>query len=265
MIPPIYIISLESAYQRRDYQEIQSKKLGFEPSWVKAYGINDFSDDIYLQHAFDWQRPLLKTEVGCFFSHLEVWRKIAILDFPSVVLEDDVILTAASIQAFKKLSSYQCADIINLETVGKKQVSHTCEHNSLLLRKLVLNSSGAGAYMLWPSGAIKLLNNYQFKGVALADAFINETRSLNSWQIIPAVVIQQCMLPCYDLPEMREGASQIARRKYTSPKTPNTRVRLIIFFRRVKGEVNKGLIKLMTILGHERIFIPYFNKHRKKL
>jgi len=264
LIPSIYIISLETAYQRRSYQESQSKKLGFEPIWLKAYGVDDFSDDVHLQHAFDWQRPLLKTEVGCFLSHLEAWKKISISDFPSVVLEDDVMLTASSIQAFKKLLTYEGADIINLEAVGKKQVSYTCEHNSLLLRKLILNSSGAGAYMLWPSGAKKLINNYQSKGVALADAFINEVRSLNSWQIVPAVVIQQCMLPCYDLPEGENKASQIAREKYDSPSPPNAWIGLIILFRRVKGEINKGLIKLMTLFGHERIFIPYFDKHRTK-
>jgi glycosyl transferase family 25 len=264
LIPSIYIISLASANQRRSFQDSQSKKLSFEPIWLKAYGIDDFSDDIYLQHAFDWQRPLLKTEVGCFLSHLDAWKKIADSDFPSVVLEDDVILTASSIQAFERLSTFESADIINLEAVGKKQVSYTCEYNSLLLRKLILNSSGAGAYMLWPSGAKKLLNNYQSKGAALADAFINETRSLSSWQIVPAVVIQQCMLPYYDLPEGKDGTSQIAREKYDSPNPPNAWIGLVILFRRVKGEVNKGLIKLMTIFGHERLFISYFDKHRNK-
>ncbi len=263
-MPSIYIISLESAHQRRSYQECQSKKLGFEPIWLKAFGIDDFSDDIYLQHAFDWQRPLLKTEVGCFLSHLEVWKKIANSDFPSVVLEDDVVLTSSSIQTFKELFTYENADIINLEATGKKHVSYACEHNSLLLRKLILNSSGAGAYMLWPSGAKKLINNYQSKGAALADVFINESRSLSSWQIVPAVVIQQCMLPYYDLPEVKEGVSQIAREKYESPKVPNAWIGLVILFRRVKGEVNKGLIKLMTVFGHERIFISYFDKHRNK-
>ena len=81
---------------------------------------------------------------------------------------------------------------------------------------------------------------------------------------MPAVVIQHCMLPYYGLPEVKDGASQIARGKYESPKLPNAYTGLIIFFRRVKGEVKKGLIKLMTMLGHERIFISYFEKNRQK-
>jgi glycosyl transferase family 25 len=264
LIPSIYIISLASAKQRRSYQEVQSERLGFKPIWQNAYGIDDISDDVYLQHAFDWQRPLIKTEVGCFLSHLEVWKKIANLDCPAVVLEDDVILTTSSIHAFNALSTYTNADIVNLEAVGKKQVSDASVYNSLVLRRLVLNSSGAGAYMLWPSGAKKLLYKYQSKGAALADAFINETRNLSSWQIVPAVVIQQCMLPYYGLPELKEGASQIARQKYDSLKPPNDWIRLLILFRRIKGEVNKGLIKLMTIFGHQRIFVPYLDKYRNK-
>ena len=264
LIPSIYIISLASANQRRSYQEEQSNHLGFKPIWQNAYGIDDFSDDIFLRHAFDWQRPLIKTEVGCFLSHLEVWKKICISDYPAVILEDDVILTTSSIQAFEEFSTYENADIINLEATGKKQVSYECKHKSFLLRKLVLNSSGAGAYMLWPSGAKKLLKHYQSNGAALADVFINETRNLNSWQIVPAVVIQQCMLPYYEMPEVKEGASQIARENYDYPKCPNIWIRLILLFRRIKGEVNKGLIKLMTIFGHERIFIPYLDNHRIK-
>ena len=264
LIPSIYIISLASANQRRNYQDDQSNRLGFKPIWQNAYGIDDFSEDVYLQHAFDWQRPLIKTEVGCFLSHLEVWKKIAISGYPAVVLEDDVILTTSSIQAFEDLSTYENADIINLEAAGKKQVSSKSKHKSFLLRRLVLNSSGAAAYMLWPSGAKKLLNHYQSDGAALADVFINETRNLSSWQIVPAVVIQQCMLPYYDLPEVKEVTSQIAREKYESPKAPNTWIRLVFFFRRIRGEVNKGLIKLLTIFGHERIFIPYLDKYRNK-
>jgi glycosyl transferase family 25 len=264
LIPSIYIISLASATQRRIYQTDQSNRLGFKPIWQNAYGVNDFSEDVFLQHAFDWQRPLIKTEVGCFLSHLEVWKKIAVSDCPAVILEDDVILTTSSIQAFEELSTYENADIINLEAAGKKQVSYETKHKSFLLRKLVLNSSGAAAYMLWPSGAKKLLKHYQSNGAALADVFINESRSLSSWQIVPAVVIQQCMLPYYDMPEIKEGVSQIAREKYDSPKCPNIWIKLVLLFRRIKGEVNKGLIKLMTFFGHERIFIPYLDNYRNK-
>jgi glycosyl transferase, family 25 len=264
MTVPVYIITLASATQRRAFQEVQAQRLGFSPIWHPAMGVNDFSDEVFLQHAFSWQRPLKKSEVGCFLSHLQVWQRIARSSGPAVVLEDDVILADHWLEVVQHLSDFSRADLINLEAVGKKQLAKSHIHNSYKLQRLVLNSSGAGAYMLWPQGAAKLIQRYAKDGAALADVFINETRSLSAWQLVPTVVIQQCMLPYYGLPVQQEGASQIAREKFVSPTPPHWLLALAMRWRRIAGEFRKGALKLGVLIGHERQFVPYLHHQRHR-
>ena len=264
MTPPIYIITLASATQRRAFQQAQAERLGFEPIWHPAVGVDDMSDAFFLQHAFSWQRPLKKTEVGCFMSHYQLWQRIAQSDGPAVVLEDDVILAPQWLQTLEQLVQCPDADLVNLEAVGKKQIGPANPCGSLQLHRLSLNSSGAGAYLLWPQGAQKLVDRFQRHGAALADVFINEARELQAWQIHPAVVIQQCMLPYYGLPAMEEGVSQIAREAHASPVPPSLAVVWGMKWRRLKGEWRKGLIKMQVLLGHRRQFVPYLNHERHR-
>jgi glycosyl transferase, family 25 len=264
MTPPIYIITLASATQRRAFQQAQADRLGFEPIWHPAVGVDDMSDAFFLQHAFSWQRPLKRTEVGCFMSHYQLWQRIAQSDRPAVVLEDDVILAPQWLQTLEQLVQCPDADLVNLEAVGKKQIGPANPCGSLQLHRLSLNSSGAGAYLLWPQGAKKLVDRFQRQGAALADVFINEARSLKAWQLKPAVVIQQCMLPYYGLPAMEEGVSQIARESHASPVPPSLAVVWGMKWRRLKGEWRKGLIKMQVLLGHRRQFVPYLNHERHR-
>jgi glycosyl transferase family 25 len=264
MTVPIYIISLASAQHRRAFQEEQAQRLGFEPIWQKALGVQDFSDEEFLQHAFRWQRPLKKTEVGCFLSHQQVWQRIASSDRPSVVLEDDVILADHWVSALAALSQLQGLDLINLEAVGKKQLGESQVCGTLTIQRLHLNSSGAGAYLLWPQAAQRLLTRAEQQGAALADVFINETRELRAWQLVPAIVIQQCMLPYYGLPAQEEGASQIAREQHSSPSPPSPSVAWGMRWRRLVGELNKGIIKIGSFIRHKRQFVPYLTHQRHR-
>ena len=120
MTPSIYIITLASATQRRAFQQAQAERLGFEPIWHPAVDVDDMSDAFFLQHAFSWQRPLKKTEVGCFMSHYQLWQRIAQSDGPAVVLEDDVILAPQWLQTLEQLVQHPHADLINLEAFDKK-------------------------------------------------------------------------------------------------------------------------------------------------
>lgn len=238
-------------------------RLKFEPIWHDAFGVNDFSDELFLKSAFSWQRPLKKTEVGCFLSHLRVWQSIVSADVPAVVLEDDVILAEHWTDAILAMSKMQDVDLINLEAVGKKQLGKSNNCGPLTLKRLHFNSSGAGAYLIWPNAAQILLNRARQHGVALADAFIREARDLEVWQLVPAIAIQQCMLTYYGLPEQKkEGASQIAREQYESPKPPSLQIAVLMRARRLSGEIKKGLIKLKVLIGHRRQFVPYLTHHR---
>jgi len=259
MSVPVYIITLASATQRRAFQEVQAQHLGFNPIWHPAMGVNDFSDDIFLQHAFSWQRPLKKTEVACFMSHLQIWRNIAAGTTPAVVLEDDVILGGNWLESIQTLASHAQADFICLEAWGKKVlgVEQTVDH--LKLQSLCLNSAGAAAYMLWPAGAQRLLLQYERYGVALADAFINQVDGWSAWQLVPANVVQMNVAPLYGILPPTHSDSLIAREKYPSAVPPAIGIIFIMKWRRFKGELNKALRRVSMFWCTKRGYVPYLD------
>jgi glycosyl transferase family 25 len=243
MTVPVHIISLASAQHRRVFQEAQAQRLGFEPIWEAAVGVEDFSDEEFLQHAFRWQRPLKKTEVGCFLSHLRVWQRISQSYGPAVVLEDDVILSEHWYQDILTLGQTSCADYICLETWGKKILGQFQYVDDLKMQRLHLNSAGAAGYLLWPSGALLLIERYQRNGAALADAFINEVRGWRAWQLVPANLVQMNVAVHFGQPAPMSTESLIAREKHP-PFYPNRLTFLRVKNRRVLGEIHKAIVRV---------------------
>ncbi len=259
MTIPIHIISLPSATHRRAYQTAQAQRLGFEPRWSDAVGINDISDAFFHQYAFQWQRALKKTEVACFMSHLQLWKSIAISDGPAIVLEDDVVLGCDWLANVQLLATYTQADLVCLETWGKKTLGKSETIGNLELRQLLINSAGAAAYVLWPSGAQHLVARYERCGVALADAFINQTLGWRIWQLVPANAVQMSVAPDFGLPHMDHSESMIAREQHASAMAPSLTVRWQMKGRRLLGELNKAWRQLSTVLHCKRTRVPFMN------
>jgi len=242
---PVFIITLGLASARRTFQEAQAISQGFVPRWQPALGIDDFSNEVFLQHAFSWQRPLKKTEVGCFLSHLQLWQQIAASNGPAVVLEDDALLSEYWYSEIVALAEVQNADYICLETWNKKVMGKRQNIGGLQLRRLYLNSAGAAGYMLWPSGAKILVDRYKEKGAGLADAFINEVYHWRAWQLVPANVVQMMVAPEFGLAPPMQTESFIAREKTASPMVPNIWVAVKTRFRRAQCELTKGAIRII--------------------
>lgn len=261
MTLPIYIISLASATHRRTYQQDQAQRLGFEPVWHSAVGVNDIADEDFRRHAFRWQRPLKKTEFGCFLSHWQLWQLIAQSGGPAVVLEDDVMLGGEWFQDVQTLAALAQADFICLETWGKKILGAKQQVGGLVLQKLILNSAGAAGYVLWPKGAKRLLDRFQSDGPALADAFINQITGWSAWQLVPANVVQMNVAPNFGLVAPAHSESLIAREAHASPVVPNAWVLIQIKSRRLKGELRKAWIRLCALLIAKREFVAYLS-HR---
>ena len=260
MTSPIYIISLASATHRRAFQETQAKRLGFDAIWSSAVGIQDLSDQFFYENAFRWQRALKKTEVACFMSHLHLWKTIADGHTPAVILEDDVILGGDWYTDIQTLAKHAKADFICLEAWKRKTLGQAQQVKNLTVQKLWLNSAGAAGYMLWPSGAKRLVSRYERCGVALADAFINQTKGWNAWQLVPANVIQMNVAPDYGLHELPHSESLIAREIHASAIVPNFRIFYQMKWRRLKGEFEKAWIHLTKFLIAKRGYVPFMNQ-----
>lgn len=262
MMPPIYIITLASAAQRRAFQQAQAERLDFEPIWHPAVGVDDMSEAFFLEHAFNWQRPLKKTEVGCFMSHYQLWQRIAQSEGPAVVLEDDVMLGDNWLVDIRTLADQASADFICLETWGKKLLGETQIVSGLYLQRLILNCAGAAGYVLWPSGARKLLDRFESEGAALTDAFINQTEHWHAWQLVPANVVQMNVAPLFGLKSGFESPSLIARESVQSPTPPSTRSWRSMRFKRLRGELKKARIRLIWALKSQRQCVPFMGQPR---
>ena len=193
----IFVINLPDAVERRKLQKDQLTKLGLEYTILDATSVEDISEATYKKHYFDWQRPLRKTEVACYYSHRSAWDRVIKSGEPALILEDDAILSIFLPELLGSLNKIKSTDLINLENRGRKKFvsrSHMdIECNSKLLR-LYQDRTGAAGYILWPSGANKLIQLEKNSGIGLADAHITSCHTLNAYQVEPSPIIQydQC-------------------------------------------------------------------------
>lgn len=257
MITPTYIITLASAHRRREFQQQQAERLGFVPVWHPAVGIQDISDEFFQANAFRWRRPLKKTEVGCFLSHLSLWKLIQASGQPGVVLEDDAMLGPHWVADIQALSQLQEVDYVCLETWKNKILSRERTAGHLKLRRLHLNSAGSAGYMLWPSGAARLIAQYEAIGPGLADGFINNIDDWRAWQLVPANVIQMCVAPLYGMEPPEEPGSLIASAAVPKADKLAFGLHMQMKIRRLLGELRKAKINLGVFAGRSRTHVPF--------
>ena len=189
----VLVINLVYANDRRELQNEQLSFYGFDYEFLNAVSVDNIGLETYKQHYKDWQRPLKKTEVACYYSHRNAWQRVIDDNQPILILEDDALLSKHLVVLLPTLEKEKNADLINLENRGRKKFiakkAKPIGHQSQMLR-LYQDRTGAACYILWPSGAKKLLECEKQKGIALADAHITSCSSLKAYQIEPAAAIQ---------------------------------------------------------------------------
>ena len=193
----IFVINLSSAIERRKLQISQLEKLGLEYKILDATPVEDISEGTYKKHYFDWQRPLRKTEVACYYSHRSAWDSVIRSGEPALILEDDAILSKTLPELLVAVNDIKNTDLINLENRSRKKFVSSSDLDigcSSKLLRLYQDRTGAAGYILWPSGAKKLIQFEKKSGIGLADAHITSCYSLLSYQVEPSPIIQldQC-------------------------------------------------------------------------
>ena len=188
----IFVINLSGNVERRQFQKQQLSELGLDYKILNAISTDDINKETYKKHYYDWQRPLRNTEVACYFSHRSAWQKIINKNMPALILEDDALLSKCVPELLKSFTNKKNVDFISLEVAGRKKfISKIGENivcNSKLYR-LYQDRNGAAGYVLWPSGAKKLLRYERENGISIADAQIAHCNTLVSYQIEPAHII----------------------------------------------------------------------------
>jgi glycosyl transferase family 25 len=195
----IFVINLPIAIERRKIQQDQLEKLGLKYKILDTTSVEDISEATFKKHYFDWQRPLRKTEIACYYSHRSAWEMVIKSRKPALILEDDVMLSRCVPELLDNLNDINNSDLINLENRSRKKFvsrSHIdIDCNSKLLR-LYQDRTGAAGYILWPSGAKKLIQLEKNSGIGLADAHITACHTLQAYQVEPSPIIQldQCKI-----------------------------------------------------------------------
>lgn len=191
------VINLPDSTDRLKFQQEQLGRLGLDYEIVRAVSTNHVHEHVHYHLVLGWERPLLRTEVACYFSHHKIWQMVVKRGKPALVLEDDALLSRHVPNLLKSLENRTDCDIVNLEvrgankTVGKKPENLLGEYRLL---PLFQDQRGAAGYIIWPSGAKQLLEKAKTIAPGPADEFIASTYELKKYQIEPAAVIQldQC-------------------------------------------------------------------------
>ena len=193
----VLVINLRSAIRRREFQQTQLELLGLTYEWIWAVQPDDLDPNELQNRTYAYARPLRPSEVSCLLSHREAWRRVCAKNTPHLVLEDDAVLLRDVPQLMEQLSCERNVDFFNLETVTKPKtlgkqkgtIDGTRYTKSIVLR----NRAGAGAYVLYPSGAKKLLHATA-SWSPLADVALELCPDIQKWQIEPAAAKQGALI-----------------------------------------------------------------------
>lgn len=242
----IFVINLDDCFDRLAQQKQQFDKLNLSFKRISATCASNV-DTAYYHHIQQYaQRPTKKAEVACFLSHKKAWEQVIKANKPCVILEDDAIL----VNDFSKILSEieqltdNDIDLINLEVqprykIVAKNPSYHLVNQDYALYRLFLDKSGTGGYVLYPSGAKKLLNHSRHH-FALADAFIYHCPKLKMYQIEPAALLQDVICPLYNINPKNFSASSIL-------STPNVSSSSFGFKQKIAFKKNR--IKTQLYLG----------------
>ena len=256
----IYIISLKKS-KRRSFQEKQFDFLGLDYEFFDAISSDNIAKDTFIKKSSDWERRIKPSELACYMSHSRLWEKIYEHDCPAVILEDDAYISNNLKKLLPIFSKLKGIDLLNFENRCRKKIvskSHIEIKDDYKILKLFHDTTGAAGYLLWPSGARKLLNFEKKAGIALADAQIFRCKSLKTYQIEPAIVVQLDVAENYNL-NKNSYCSTIMKSTVSS----NERLEGSLKFklRRFKSQLQLAFKQIKLLVFSERRYLKTSKKN----
>jgi len=250
----VLVINLESAKDRLNFQKNQLTSLGLEFKILKAINKDFIKPNIYKKYFYDWQRPMRKTEIACYFSHKAAWEFVIKKNEPFLIIEDDALLSKDIKEILLKVGSMNCIDLINFENRGRRKF---ISKNGLKVSKkhslynLYQDRTGAACYLLWPSGAKKLILCEKKNGIALADAHITSCYDINSYQLEPSAAIQLDYCTHYKI----KNPANINLSFSTVSKQSNPKGGPVFWAKRIFHQLKLGYRQITLIRKSQRRYI----------
>lgn len=225
------VINLKSAPERKRFQQYQLKKLGIDFEFLNAQTARDAAENRPETYWRTGVRLLKDTEKACFLSHRNCWEKVIRAAEPMLILEDDALLSIKTPLLLTEIKNNTEIDILNLETRGRRIFIEKKSDFMPDLYRLYLNRDGAAAYILWPSGAQKMIEKTN-KEVGIADAALWTNFNLKAYQASPALALQSDQCEVYDIATPFETKSSIiatsndnGRKKINFPEYLQSRIK----------------------------------------
>lgn len=264
----ILIINLERSKERLAFQTQQFDDLGLSFQRLAAVSVDDIDDSQYQLLGFGWQRPLRKVEVACFLSHQKAWETVIKTNEPALILEDDAVLSCHIPQLLEEIQNYNFKDIdlINFEVRSRKKIISKKPEYQLVagqtaLYTLYQDRTGAAGYLLYPSGAKKLLQRLAETSPAIADGFIFSHYGLKSLQAEPAAIIQEDQMVAYGLVPAEQFESVIGRSEHHKPIYSSAMEKRVFRKRRIIGQLAMGCRYMQVIFKAQKRFIRLDKAH----
>lgn len=247
------VINLDQATERMSFQEQQLNRLGI--NFIRLSANCDSHSQSFETYKDTWERPLSFSEVSLFFNHKKIWEICLKENIPILILEDDACLADNIVEVLNYLSNIKEFDYVNLEARGPSQrkliaTKADSQFPNLNLYRLYQGRSGTGGYVLWPSGAKKLIARFHRGKIGIVDKFINSTYSLIAYQAEPAPLIQMDMCSEYNiLPPLETVSSIDSSNRSSEALQQNFRFKCL----RVQGQIKIALNHFRHIFhAHKR-------------
>jgi len=248
----ILVINLPKSVDRLDFQRKQLENLMLSFEVLDAFSKESIDLESFSKDALGWERPLRVAELACFMSHKAAWQRIIETQKPTLILEDDAILSKFTKDLLMELKHKKSFDMVTLEVRGRKKVIAKSEilttSTNHKLYSLYQDRTGAAAYVLWPSGALKLIEKSRKVAPALADAFISSCYSLRAFQVDPAVAVQQDQCRYYGVLSDFHSVSTISSAQKPNYDSFKKATYLLYKYRRVYSQV-KMCFRRISVVG----------------
>lgn len=245
----ILVISVAAATARRAMQRQQLEHLGLSGDIMDAVIPEDLPVTVLDNYRFSWARPLTDGEIACALSHKKAWEIAARSDKPTLILEDDVLLSNDISDVLQAISKGPDLGYISLEFYGQRKMLGKPSAIGMTgygISRMFRDRGGAAAYVVWPETARHILDA-QTGSLALADAAINLTLGIKSYQLEPACAVQANIL-AREFTDVQDHAVTKAVSYNSRPVYPSGLVYLKCKMRRAYSSVIL-LLKIIQGMG----------------
>tara|TARA_B110001450_G_C17629759_1_gene484725 strand:- start:417 stop:1187 length:771 start_codon:yes stop_codon:yes gene_type:complete len=248
-----------SAYDRMEFMKDQMNELNIGFERLNAVAIKDLIYNNNEAYWKTWERPIKPSEQACFLSHIKAWEAVINENIPILILEDDAILVKDLNEVLNLVSNLKDIDYISLEIRNRKKLLSTVQNklnSKYKISRLYQDRSGAAAYVLWPSGAKKLIKRTK-KHAALTDAMICMSYELLGYQIEPACAVQLDSAENYGL------SIPISSNSTIHTGSNEGRVDLLQFngikykIRRILSQLKMGIRFLSKLFSAKKRFVEF--------